>query len=128
MKKFLFLILTFAYLASSSGATVYIQQCMGKTVAWSLVEKDGNKCEKCGMHNNANDCCSSHFKVLKVHNDQNLPEVFFQKLFVANALLPEPFSAIKQDEFLDTETKNPKSYTPLRSRTDFCILYCTFLI
>ena len=129
MKKLLLLILTFAYLTSSSGATVYMQECMGKTIEWSLVEKDGNKCEKCGMHNNAaNDCCSSHIKVLKVHNDQNLPEVFFQKLFFANAFLPQTFSANKQDEFSETQTENPESFTPLRSKINFCILYCTFLI
>ncbi|MGN6533014.1 MAG: hypothetical protein ACTHK0_14830 [Ginsengibacter sp.] len=128
MKKLLLFILTLAYLASSSGATVYIQQCMGKTIAWSLIEKNGNKCEKCGMHNNANDCCSSHMKVLKVHNDQNLPEVFFQKLFLTNAFLPETFSSNEPDKFLKTETKHPESFTPFRGKTNFCILYCTFLI
>jgi hypothetical protein len=129
MKKFILLILTFAYLASSSGATVYIQRCMGKTIAWSLIEKDGNKCDKCGMHKNTtNDCCSSHIKVLKVHNDQNLPQVFFQKLFLTNAFLPKTFDANKQDQFLETETKDPATFTPLRSPINFCILYCTFLI
>jgi uncharacterized membrane protein len=128
MKKFFLLILTFAYLASSSGATVYIQKCMGKTVAWSLVEKAGNKCEKCGMHNNTtNDCCSSHMKVLKVHNDQNLPEVFFQKIFLASAFLPKTFSAIKADGFPETEPKSPESFAPPRS-ISLCVLYCTFLI
>jgi hypothetical protein len=129
MKKFILLILTFAYLASSSGATVYIQRCMGKTIAWSLIEKDGNKCEKCGMHKNTtNDCCSSHIKVLKVHNDQNLPQVFFQKLFLTNAFLPKTFDANKQDQFLEPKTKDPATFTPLRSPINFCILYCTFLI
>jgi hypothetical protein len=129
MKKFILLILTFAYLASSSGATVYIQRCMGKTIAWSLIEKDGNKCEKCGMHKNTtNDCCSSHIKVLKVYNDQNLPQVFFQKLFLTNAFLPKTFDANKQDQFLETETKDPATFTPLRSPINFYILYCTFLI
>jgi hypothetical protein len=129
MKKLLLLILTFAYLASSSGATLYMQQCMGKTIAWSLVEKDGNKCEKCGMHNEAaNDCCSSHIKVLKIHNDQNLPEAFFQKIFFTSAFLPKTFSLNKQNKFLETQPKFPESYTALRSKINYCILYCTFLI
>ena len=93
------------------------------------MEKEANKCEKCGMHNNAkNDCCSSHIKVLKVHNDQNLPEAFCQKLFSSNAFLPKTFIASKQIELLESSNKNPESYTPLRSKTNFCILYCTFLI
>ncbi len=129
MKKLLLLILTFAYLASSSGATVYMQQCMGKTIGWSLIEKDANKCEKCGMHNNAaNDCCSSHIKVLKIRNDQTLPEVIFQKTCFASAFLPKTFSLNTHDTLLETQTKIPESYTPLRSKIDFCVLYCTFLM
>lgn len=129
MKKFLLLILTFAYLASTSGATVYLQQCMGKTIAWSLVEKDGNKCEKCGMHNNAtNDCCSSHMKVLKVHIDQNLPEVFFQKIFLTNGFLSKTFTSYKKDELLETQTKIPESFAPQRSQINFCVLYCIYRI
>jgi hypothetical protein len=128
MKKIFLLILTLSYLASSSGATVYIQQCMGKTVAWSLVDKENNKCEKCGMHKSTNDCCSNHIKVLKVHNDQNLPEVFFHKFFLSDTFLPETFSLNKQDEFLQIQTTRPESFTPLRNTINFCILYCTFLI
>jgi hypothetical protein len=50
MKKFLFLILTLAYFTSTSGATIYFHQCMGKTIAWDLKANENNTCTKCGMH------------------------------------------------------------------------------
>lgn len=130
MKKFLLLILTFAYLATSSGATIYIHQCMGKTVEWDLKSNESNKCDNCGMHKNAaNDCCKEHVKVLKVHSDQQLPEAFFKNTLSINAVLPEPFYSILPFDFPGETIANPVSYTPLRSsKTNYCILYCTFLI
>ena len=81
MKKLLIFILTLAYLASASAATICIQQCMGKTIGWSLSEKTPDKCTKCGMHKNASDdCCKGHIKVLKAHNDHSLPEVYLNKI------------------------------------------------
>ncbi len=128
MKKFLILLLTFAYLASTSGATIYIHQCMGKTIAWDIKENEGSKCTKCGMHKNApNDCCKDHVKVLKVQNDQNLTKINFERDFIPG-LLPQKFLSFS-DRLVYNFKKNTQSYTPpLSSKTDYCILYCTFLI
>lgn len=130
MKKFLLLILTFAYLATSSGATIYIHQCMGKTIEWDLKENGSNKCGNCGMHKNAaNDCCKDHVKVLKVQNDQKLPEVLFKKYISISNALPVVYYSFLQQGFSYVENKSLVCYTPPRSsRTDYCVLYCTFLI
>lgn len=129
MKKFILLIVTFAYLASTSGATVYIQQCMGKTIAWSLMEREQNKCTKCGMHANAsNDCCKDHVKVLKVHNDPNLPESYFNKILLSNTALPGIFHADFRYHFSTEKIKSFESFTSSRSKINCCILFCSFLI
>ena len=128
MKKLLILLLTFAYLASTSGATIYIHQCMGKTIAWDIKENEGSKCTKCGMHKNApNDCCKDHVKILKVQSDQNLTKISFDRDFIPG-LLPQKFDLFA-DRIVDHFNTNAQSYTPpLGSKTDYCVLYCTFLI
>ena len=129
MKKFILLIVTFAYLASTSGATVYIQQCMGKTIAWSLMEKEQNKCTKCGMHANApSDCCKDHVKVLKVHNDQNLPESYFNKILLSNAALPVIFHTDFRYHFSTEKIETPENFPSPRSGISYRILFCSFLI
>lgn len=128
MKKIFVFILTFAYLASTSGATIYIQQCMGKTISWSISDKKTNKCDKCGMHDNASGgCCTGHVKVLKVHTDQTLPEVYFNKISLSTALLPANFHFPKQLHFRSEIYGNALYYRP-PPKTEFCILYCTFII
>jgi hypothetical protein len=130
MKKFLLFILTLAYITSSSGATIYIHQCMGKTIAWDLIENEGNSCAKCGMHKNApHDCCKDHVKVLKISNDQNLPNAYFSKIILHDALPADHFS-FSSSLVTNGENKTAESYTPPHrsSKINYCILYCTFLI
>jgi len=129
MKKFFLLILAFAYLATSSGATIYIHQCMGKTIEWDLQADEGHKCEKCGMHKNAaNDCCQDHVKMIKNQNDQNIPGTFFSKIFLSPAL-PAPVYYFYSSRLFSSENKSTESHTLWRSgKINYCILYCTFLI
>ena len=129
MKKFFLLILAFAYLATSSGATIYIHQCMGKTIEWDLRGDEKDKCAKCGMHKNAaNDCCQDHVKMIKLQNQQNLPVTSFNKIFFSPAL-PAPVYSYQQVYLFNSENKSIESHTLTRSsKTDYCILYCTFLI
>ena len=128
MKKFIISIVTFAYLASTSGATICIQQCMGKTIGWSISEKASDQCTKCGMHNNAsNDCCKGHIKVLKVHNDQNLPEVYVNKIYFSPAFFQAGSCDLKESNFLAKNYVTILDLSPPPDN-DFCILYCTFRV
>jgi hypothetical protein len=129
MKKFFLLILAFAYLGTSSGATIYIHQCMGKTIEWDLQGDEGHKCEKCGMHKNAaNDCCHDHVKMVKMQNDQNIPATFFSKVFLSPAL-PTPVYSVYSSRLFSSETKSIESRILTKSgEIDYCILFCTFLI
>jgi hypothetical protein len=127
MKKILVLILTFSYLASASGIPVYFQQCMGKTIAWSFTDKEKDQCAMCGMHNSTSTgCCQEQVKVLKVHNDQNLPEVYLKKIFSSPALPAGVFYSVRDHKSLPVIPETAGSYTPLRK--DYCILYCSLLI
>ena len=129
MKKFFLVILTFAYLASSTGATIYIHQCMGKTIGWELTIESGNSCVNCGMDKDGSkDCCKDHVKVLKTNLDQNLPVNSHSKIVFANAILPK---IVYPDFHLDFQNikHNSSEFSSFpRGKINYCALYCTFLI
>jgi hypothetical protein len=129
MKKFFLLILTFAYLASSTGATIYIHQCMGKTIGWDVNIESGNSCDNCGMHKNLpKDCCNDQAKVLKTIIDQNLPATFHSSLAFANAILPHTDNAAVRPGFKNINNSPSEFFLLARSKINYCVLYCTFLI
>ncbi|MEO5650978.1 MAG: hypothetical protein ABIR03_13795 [Ginsengibacter sp.] len=130
MKKFLFLILTLAYFTSTSGATIYFHQCMGKTIAWDLKANENNDCGECGMHKNAPDpCCGDHVKVLKIQDGHQLPVAFLKQIQVPVMALPAVSFTLLEPQLLSAINETSLSITPLRSsKTNYCILYCTFLI
>ena len=128
MKKILLIILTFAYLTSTSGATIYFQQCMGKTIGWSILEKKADKCDKCGMHDNsAKNCCTGNIKVLKVHTDQNLPELFHSNIFSPVAILTAT-TYFSKNLFVKSQVEKTSYSSRPPPNVDFCVLYCTFII
>jgi len=127
MKKLIVFILTFAYLTSISGATVIVQQCMGKTTTLSFCGKISDKCNQCGMQKSAtNQCCKGHVKVLKVHNDQNIPETFSNKISLPVTFFTEAYFNPQQFYFVKPLKNIQEHRSP--PNNNFCILYCTFLI
>lgn len=129
MKKFFLLVLTFAYLASSTGATVYIHQCMGETIGWDLNIEQGNICSDCGMHKNApQDCCKDQVKVLKTNSDQGLPVISLSKIALANVILSKIISPDFYRGFKNLKYNSSEFSLFPRSKINYCTLYCTFLI
>lgn len=130
MKKFLLLIVTLAYFVSTSGATIYFHQCMGKVVAWDFHGDKEAKCDKCGMDKNApNDCCNDEVKVLKVKSDQFLPSSFAKCLLFSDYALPATFFMVKKPVLPLLFPENKQYTSHFRSNeTNYCVLYCTFLI
>lgn len=118
MKKFLILILTFTYFASTSGATVYMHYCMGKMVEWNVTGSEKEKCPHCGMDKSKKSdkgCCKDEHKQLKVINDHNITETALQGLHVAALALPVSFIEIPAIEFSSVTEENPTSNAPPRS-------------
>lgn len=131
MKKFLLLIVTLACFVSTSGATIYFHQCMGKMVAWDFHGDKEAKCDKCGMDKNApNDCCNDEVKVLKVKSDQFLPTSFAKCLLFSDYALPVTFFMVQipTQPFVFVENKKGASSLFRNSFENYCALYCTFLI
>ena len=119
MKKFLILILTFAYFASTSGATVYMHYCMGKMVEWNVIGNKKEKCPSCGMDKNKKndkDCCKDEHKQVKVDEDHYTSYVAFQAMQIAAAALPVSFIEIPAITFSSITEENPTSNAPPQSR------------
>ena len=79
MKKVLATILAIIYLSISMGATIHLHYCMGKLVAWGLVDHDSKDCVSCGMPNQQTSegcmvatkgCCHDEHKQIKNEKDQ----------------------------------------------------------
>ena len=127
MKKFIFLILTLAYITSTSGATIYLHECMGKVIDWNL-HANGDKCEKCGMHkNNAGDCCKDIVKVYKLQTAHSLPTFDFH-LFSLALTPSEYFQQDVKIFYIATFTQPYYVSPPPKAAVGLCIFNCTFLV
>lgn len=130
MKKIIFLIATMAYMFSTTGATVYIHQCMGNVVDWNFKKNDLERCSTYSMEKDAgNDCCKDEKKDFKIDGADKHPETAYNQLSLKNVILPIAYFALTQQDF----TINNKEFPPVdivlnETVPDLCILHCTYLI
>ena len=97
MKKALATILAIIYLSTSMGATVHLHYCMGKLVAWGLLDHSAKNCTSCGMQNMATegckmakkDCCRDEHRQIRTDKDQKLDQssLEFAKIIPSVAIL-----------------------------------------
>ena len=125
MKKLFAFILAFIYLSSTVGATIHLHYCMDKLVNWSLTDKDGDKCNKCGMQKNGG-CCKDEHKFVKNNVDQKtagsgIQLIQFSATPVTFLNITEFYSSLIQ--------KYPLSHAPpIISGVDILIRNCIFRI
>jgi hypothetical protein len=72
MKRFFALILSFSFIATSSGTSVNIHYCRGKvsSVSWSILPTASCKCGKKTMKG----CCKTETRLVKLTDDAIQPE------------------------------------------------------
>lgn len=130
MKKFLFLIATFAYFTSISGATIYIHECMGKVVDWTFQAEEKDKCDNCGMHkNDVNDCCKDEIKVLKLNAEHKQSENVSPVFKISDVLLPVAYLMVNHQLLPKiANEKYPLDNLVFSTPYDLSILYCNFRI
>lgn len=68
-------------MASALSLTVHIHYCMGEIAGISFLDKEEEKCSKCGMKKSerSKDCCKNDHKTLKA-NDHQQAKVSFDFL------------------------------------------------
>lgn len=127
MKKIIFFILTLAYITSTSGATIYLHECMGKVIDWNL-HANGDKCENCGMHKNkADDCCKDIVKVYKLQTAHSIPASDFH---FYSTVVTAPVYFQQDVKILFTAFVSQPFYVspPPKASGSLFIYNCTFLI
>jgi hypothetical protein len=125
VKNFFVTILAFFYLATTTGATLYMHYCMGKFYSVDLVEKVG--CNKCGMET-TDGCCNDELKVIKVE-DNHQPttnEISFAPAYaIVNNLFNIPDPVVYNVSSQLTTNNNSPPRSPHKS---LHILNCVFRI
>lgn len=99
MKKVFASILAILYLSTSMGATVHLHYCMGRLVAWGLVDHESKDCVSCGMAKSdampgcsatKKNCCHDEHKHLQSDRAQK-PAQTWVEWNLAPGLVPQPF-------------------------------------
>ena len=114
MKKILVSIFAVFYLASSVGATVHLHFCMDKLINWSLLNSDGDKCDKCGMKKDGG-CCKDEHKFVKNNIDQKVAESAIQLLQMATVATQTALIYPSEHYFSSLIQEYPISHAPPRS-------------
>ena len=114
MKKILVSILAVFYFTSSVGATVHLHYCMDELINWSLLNSDGNKCEKCGMEKDGG-CCKDENKFVNNNVDQKIAESSIQLKQMAAVATPAIFIYTSEYHFNSIIQESHPSHAPLRN-------------
>ena len=127
MKKVILFILSIVYFASSVGATVHLHYCMDQFVNWSLADKEGDSCDKCGMKKDGN-CCKDEQKFIKNTVDQKTSESAIQLMQIVASGLPVVFVDDAERYTSSLIEISPINAPPLFSDVGLNILNCVFRI
>ena len=114
MKRILVSILAVFYLASTVGATVHLHYCMDRFINWSLLNSDGDKCDKCGMEKDGG-CCKDENKFVKNNVDQKVAEPAVQLTQMAAIATPVDLIYTSEQYFSSLIQEYPISNAPPRS-------------
>jgi hypothetical protein len=119
MKKFLVVILSLVYFATSTGATFSMHYCMGKLADWELGQNKSKTCGFCGMDKGDekdNGCCKDEQKFIKNDTDQKTVQSSTYTLkFPVVAELPDYFrTTFHQSVSFNVYT--PLSHAPPRCK------------
>lgn len=138
MQKFLTTILALVYLVTSMGATVHLHYCMGKLFSWSLVDKDSQNCDECGMPKNGKDarcvsfkdgCCKDTQTHIQLDKDQKATENNYVFSALTVAALPMAVTTLPDHYVVAYIAGYPTTNAPPEpNKVPLFLRNCTFRI
>ncbi|WP_343531986.1 hypothetical protein [Pedobacter sp.] len=132
MKKIVFTLMAFFYLAVASGAGVQLHYCMGELVDWSLVHSQQAACDFCGMEKkeaSEKSCCKDVQQQAKVDQAQKANTQIYkfeQHVFVLPPLKPVMVDVIPMVSTIAYEVS--ANAPPLGQQLPLFIKNCTYRI
>lgn len=127
MRKFLLLIITFCYLASTSGVALQWHYCMGKlrSIDFGLASHD-ETCGKCGMAKGNNHCCKDEVSVSKITDSHQQATQLAYSFVSFDAILPESFLLPEPIYKLIQLAGSNKAHAPPDISKDRTVLFQVF--
>ncbi|WP_431210247.1 HYC_CC_PP family protein [Puia sp. P3] len=137
MKKVFVSILAILYLSTSMGATVHLHYCMGRLVAWGLMDKESRDCVSCGMSKSEampgcsvgmKNCC--HDEHMHFQNDpaQKLVQSWVE-WNLAPALVVMPYQGWNEPVVIAPAIDRPVAHgPPLSGKVPVFLRNCSFRI
>jgi hypothetical protein len=101
---------------------------MGKTIAWEFDVESNNPCSFCVNYKAPKDCCKEQVKFLKANLDQNLPVTASNIIFSLYAFLPKADFVDFKPRCQNLKYDSFERFLFPRSKINYCVLFCTFLI
>ena len=120
MKKFVASILAVLYLSTSMGATVHFHYCMGRLVAWGLVDHESRDCVSCGMEKmdampgcsvGMKNCCHDEHKHFQNDRAQK-PALSWAEWNLTPALVMPPYQGWSDPVLITPTTDMPVANGP----------------
>ena len=137
MKRIIASILAVLYLSTSMGATVHLHYCMGRLVAWGLMDKESKDCISCGMAKDVamkgcsvgmKNCCHDEHKHIQGDRAQK-PAQSFVEWKGTPALVALPFTGWNEPVVFAPAIARPVANgPPLTGKTPVFLRNCNFRI
>ncbi|MGZ8559757.1 MAG: HYC_CC_PP family protein [Chitinophagaceae bacterium] len=113
MKKIIFSIVLFSYLAVSSGVIISFHYCMNRLASTQLFAAESKQCGKCGMQTkDSNGCCRDEVKMVKMEDDQKLTASFTFELPALYAVYHLPSDFITASLYNIPATRHFLNHSP----------------
>ncbi len=119
MKRVLAFILSFFFLATTTGATFHLHYCMGKLVNVKLGKKETKKCSKCESEESdpcSKNCCKDAYKTVKFEKEYSATDNIFPSFQLKIWAKSVPYVELPQPSFVSVSPVYSKSNAPPRSR------------
>jgi hypothetical protein len=114
MKKVVLAILTLLYITSSVGITLHSHYCMDMPPAKKMdnAGKNHDNCSSVKIEKRESSCCKFHNKLIKISDDQQLPEQAFTCIHHGEVIVPLYYSAQVSVPAMSLTNHGPLCYAP----------------
>ncbi|MES2649482.1 MAG: hypothetical protein V4717_21570 [Bacteroidota bacterium] len=127
MRKWFLLIISFCYIASSSGVAVQWHYCMGKLRSVDLgISAHEETCGKCGMEKKENACCNDSVQITKLTDDHQQSNYTAFNFLRQIAAVPAPLFGLETSFSCLPIVSADVIYPPPALKANRNILFCVF--
>ena len=127
MRKWFLVLMSFCYLASSSGVAVQWHYCMGKLRSVDIgFASHEESCGKCGMTKKESSCCNDAVNISKLTDDHQPANTVACNFLLLAAVPPPYFLVSPASGYIAGENIADRIYPPPGLPNNRTVLFCVF--